>query len=50
MEKSVVKFDEDSGLDFVEEKCEIVGFSIIGDEDNTRIQLELSIELKINKR
>ena len=50
MEKSVVKFDEDSGLDFVEGKSEIVGFNIIGDEAETRIQLEVLIELRIKKR
>jgi len=50
MEKSVVKFDENSGLDSVEGKSEILGFTITGDEAETRIQLELLIELEIKKR
>ena len=50
MEKSVVKFDEDSGLDSVEGNAKLVGFNIVGDEAETRIQLELLIELRIKKR
>ena len=46
MEKSIVKFDEDSGLDSVEGKSEMVGFSIIRNEAETRIRLEFLIKAK----